>query len=61
MTNDVTLAQAILRAKEQIASPAWRDLMKCVAAEKFAKFQAYRSAGFDAKQALELVIREVSP
>lgn len=61
MSNEVTLAQTILRAKEMMASPAWRDLIKYTANEKFAKFQAYRLAGFDAKQALELVIREVQP
>lgn len=61
MSNDVNLAQAILRAKEMMASPAWRDLIKHTAQEKFAKFQAYRSAGFDAKQSLELVIRETQP
>lgn len=61
MNNEVQLAQTILRSREMMAMPSWRDLIKCVAQEKFAKFQAYRAAGFDAKQALELVIREVQP
>ncbi|WP_264567132.1 hypothetical protein [Delftia acidovorans] len=41
-----------------MAKPIWRDAISIAAQEKFAKFQAYRAAGFDAKQALELVIRE---
>ena len=58
MNNEVQLAQTILRSREMMAMPSWRDLIKCLAEEKFAKFQAYRAAGFDAKQSLELVIRE---
>ncbi|WP_310637286.1 hypothetical protein [Delftia acidovorans] len=56
--DEVQRAQVLRAWKENIAKPIWRDAISIVAQEKFAKFQAYRAAGFDAKQALELVIRE---
>ncbi|WP_289241836.1 hypothetical protein [Delftia sp.] len=56
--DEVQRAQVLRAWKEGLTKPAWRDAINLVAQEKFAKFQAFRAAGFDAKQALELVIRE---
>ncbi len=56
--SDVEQAKFLRELAERQARPAWRDLVRLMAQEKFAKFSAYRAAGFDAKQALELVIRE---
>lgn len=55
---EVQMAQAIKTATENMKHPAWFDMLNLMAREKFAKFQAYQRVGFDAKQALELVIRE---
>ncbi len=56
--DEVQQAQALRAWKELLTKPSWRDAISLAAQAKFAKFQAYRAAGFDAKQALELVIRE---
>ena len=55
---EVQMAQAVRALTENMKRPVWIDMVNCIAREKFAKFQAYQRAGFDAKQALELVIRE---
>jgi hypothetical protein len=56
--NEVEQAQFLRGWKEKLQRPAWKEFINLTAQEKFAQFQAYRGAGFDAKQALELVIRE---
>ncbi|MBB6579611.1 hypothetical protein HNP33_003725 [Comamonas odontotermitis] len=59
MTDEIKMAQEIKRITENMKKPAFIDLINIMANEKFAKFKAYQRAGFDARQALELVIREV--
>ena len=58
MTDDVKMAQEFKKIAENMKKPVWIDYLNIMASEKFAKFKAYQRAGFDAKQALELVIRE---
>ena len=55
---EVAMAQAVKTLGENMKRPVWLDFLNVMAREKFAKFQAYQRAGFDVKQALELVIRE---
>lgn len=56
--NEVQAAQAIKAISDNLKKPAFIELINLAAQEKFAKYQAFMRAGFGAKQALELVIRE---
>ena len=58
--DDVKMAMAVKEVADNMKRPVWIEFIELVAREKFAKFKAYQKAGFDAKQALELVIRESS-
>ena len=58
MIDNVKWAQELRNSAAIQANPAWRDQLRLIAEAKFAQFSAYRTAGFDAKQALELVIRD---
>ncbi|MBS0227687.1 MAG: hypothetical protein JSS23_03215 [Proteobacteria bacterium] len=60
MNDEVKIARLIKEAQDHMKRPLWIELVELGAREKFAKFTAYKRAGFDAKQALELVIREGS-
>ena len=52
------IAQLVKQCEENMKRPAWLEMIQVVAKEKFIKYQAYQRAGFDARQSLELVIRD---
>lgn len=58
MSNEVKMAQVLKEWEDKMKQPAWLAMINLTAKEKFAKYQAYQRAGFDAKQALEMVIKE---
>lgn len=58
MTEEVKQAQAMKFLQDRLKQPAYLDAVRIIAQDKFLRFKAYLAAGFDAQQALELVIRE---
>ena len=58
MIDPVKIAKDVKQFRDRIQSPAVLELFSIMAQEKFAKYTAYVRAGFNHKQALELVIRD---
>lgn len=58
--DEVKFAQEIKRMVDTMNRPAYSELMAISAKDAFMKYQSFMRAGFDAKQALELVIRGVA-
>lgn len=57
MNDQVKFAQALKAMQDEMKMPRYSDALRLNAMHQFARFQAFEKAGFDERQALELVIR----
>ena len=58
MNDLVKFAQALKGLQEEMKTPLFAERMRLVAEHHFARFMAFKKAGFSAAEALELVIRK---
>lgn len=58
MSDPVKFAQALKGLQEAMKAPSYVEHMRLVAEHHFARFMAFKKAGFSAAEALELVIRK---
>lgn len=54
--NAAKVAQLIRAGMEEMQTPAYRERLRFIAADKFAIYQSFLTAGFTEAQALALVI-----
>lgn len=54
--NAAKMAQLIRLGMEEMNTPAYRERLRFIAADKFAQYQSFISAGFTETQSLALVI-----
>lgn len=57
--NAAKLAQAIRACLEDMQTPAYRERLRYVAADAFARYQSFMAAGFTETQALAIVIAKL--
>ena len=57
-SQEVLVAQALKAMQDEMKMPRYSDALRLNAMHQFARFQAFEKAGFDERQALELVIRK---